>query len=83
MQQAFDRLEETRQKKAHDAKRTFEKMIELKIFHDRAKQLKLNLIRDLKSKGQIYKPEKKKNVVLLIENFENRMKKSGTAIKRT
>ncbi len=81
VQQAFDRLEETRQKKAHDAKRTFEKMIELKIFHDRAKQLKLNLIKDLKSKGPIYKPEKKKNIVLLIENFENRMKKAVQRLK--
>lgn len=35
-------------------------MVELKIFHDRAKQIKNKLTRDLKTKGSIYEPEEKK-----------------------
>ena len=81
VQTAFDRLAESKRKKEQDSQRTFEKMVELKIFHDRARQIKKTLIRDLKSKGKIYQPEKKKNIAHLIDNFENRIKKSVQRLK--
>jgi hypothetical protein len=81
VQQAFNRLIENRENKHQDVKRTFEKMIELKIFHDRAKQAKQNLSMDLKNKGQQYKLDKKKNILHLLDKFENRMKKAVATLK--
>lgn len=63
------------------SKNAFQKMVELKIFHDRAKQKKEILGKDFKKKKDQYQKEKLKNIILLISNFEKRMEKSIASLK--
>ena len=78
---ALDDLEEKRNEQIHFSKKTFRKMIELKIFHDRAKKKKETLSADFKKKKNTYKKEKLSNIVKLIHNFEKRKASSLSSLK--
>lgn len=66
----LDRLKEKKEEQDRLSKKIFQKMIELKVFHDRAKQ-----------KKESYGKEKLKNVIKLISNFDKRMEKSIATLK--
>ena len=74
-------MDEKIEESQRDARKTFEKMVELKIFHDRAKKTKQALAMDFKNKRQAYTKEKIKNIKSLIVNFDNRMEKSVRSLK--
>jgi hypothetical protein len=77
----LDELEEKEDDQDRLAKKTFQKMIELKIFHDRAKNKKQKLEIEFKKKKDSFKKEKLKNIVELINNFEKRMASSVSSLK--
>ncbi|MCP3874760.1 MAG: DUF342 domain-containing protein, partial [Desulfobacteraceae bacterium] len=77
----LDELKEKRDEKKHYEKKTFQKMMELKIFHDRAKNKKKMLSIEFKNKKDSYKKAKLKNIVVLINNFEKRMTSSISSLK--
>lgn len=64
-----------------DAKRTFQKMVELKIFHDRAKQKKEILSFEFKKKKDDHSKKKLKNILKLISTFDKRMSSSVQTLK--
>ena len=77
----LDELKEKKDEQDHYIKKTFQKMIELKIFHDRARNKKEKLTNEFKKKKDSYKKEKLKNIVVLINNFEKRMTSSVSSLK--
>ncbi len=77
----LDELKEKEDEQDRLAKKTFQKMIELKIFHDRAKNKKQKLEIEFKKKKDSLKKEKLKNIVELINNFEKRMASSVSSLK--
>jgi hypothetical protein len=77
----IDSLKEKKKEQENLSKKIFQKMIELKIFHDRAKNKKQLLVTEFKkSKGQV-KKTKLKNMVSLISNFEKRIEHSIASLK--
>ncbi|MCF6249445.1 MAG: FapA family protein, partial [Desulfobacula sp.] len=78
----LDELKENRNEQIHFAKKSFQKMIELKIFHDRAKKKKEKLSEDFKKKKNTYKKEKLENIVRLINNFDKRKTSSLVSLKK-
>jgi len=77
----IDSLKEKKEEQENLSKKNFQKMIELKIFHDRAKNKKQLLLTEFKkSKGQV-KKTKLKNIVTLISNFEKRIEQSIASLK--
>jgi len=79
--QQLDELKEKRDTQGHFAKKTFQKMIELKIFHDRAKDKKRKLSYEFKKRKESLKKEKLINIVTLINNFEKRIESSIFSLK--
>ncbi len=77
----LDELIELRDEQAGYEKKIFQKMVEMKIFHDRAKKKKEILSKDFKRKQNKYKKEKLKNIAVLLKNFKNRMKASVSSLK--
>lgn len=77
----LDELKEKKDDQDRLAKKTFQKMIELKIFHDRAKNKKQKLEIEFKKRKDSFKKEKSKNIVALINNFEKRMASSVSSLK--
>lgn len=76
----IDSLKEKKEEQENLSKKIFQKMIELKIFHDRAKNKKQLLLTEFKkSKGQ--ERLKLKNIVGLISNFEKRIERSIASLK--
>ena len=69
------------EKQEHLFQKIFQKMIELKIFHDRAKKKKELLEKEFKRKRDQIKKEKLKNTIQLLSNFEIRMEKSIASLK--
>jgi uncharacterized protein len=59
----------------------FQKMIELKIFHDRAKNKKQTLANEFKRKRQSINKDRLANIVKLIQTFEKRMAASISSLK--
>ncbi|MCP3944788.1 MAG: DUF342 domain-containing protein [Desulfobacteraceae bacterium] len=64
------------------SQKIFQKMIELKTFHDRAKKTKRVLAIEFKNNRDQFKKAKLKNIVTLISNFETRMTKSIVSLKK-
>ena len=56
-------------------------MIELKIFHDRAKKKKKLLALEFKKNKDTFSKSKLKNIVKLISNFEKRIERSVASLK--
>jgi len=77
----LESLKEEMDEQEHLSQKTFQKMVELKIFHDRAKNKKEILGKEFQKKKDHVKKEKLKNIVKLISNFETRMEKSITSLK--
>jgi len=77
----LDDLKEKIDEQDHFSKKTFQKMIELKIFHDRAKNKKRKLSVELKKKKDSLKKEKLKNILSLISTFEKRIGASIFSLK--
>lgn len=63
------------------SKKIFQKMIELKIFHDRAKTKKKLLALEFKKNKDTFNKSKLKNIIKLISNFETRVEKSIASLK--
>lgn len=77
----LDRLTEKKEEKLKAARRTFEKMVELKVFHDRAKKTKEMMIREVKNKGAEVSANKKKQFISLVANYDARMNKALESLK--
>ncbi|THB80106.1 MAG: DUF342 domain-containing protein [Desulfobacteraceae bacterium] len=60
----------------------FQKMVELKIFHDKAKKKKEKIEEDYLQKKESLSKEKKKNIARLIRNFNSRIENSIDSLKR-
>ena len=80
--QQLDELKDKRDERDHFAKKSFQKMIELKIFHDRAKNKKRKLSNEFKKRKESFRKEKLKNIVKLIGNLERRMESSLSSLKQ-
>jgi SHS2 domain-containing protein len=76
-----DELKEKKEEQNNFSKKMFQKMIELKIFHDRAKKKKAALTEDFKKNKNLYPKEKLNNIVKLIHNFEKRKTASLSSLK--
>lgn len=77
----LDDLTAKKEEQAGFAGKTFQKMVELKIFHDRAKKKKEMLSNEFRKKRDRYKKEKLKNIATLVNTFQNRMDSSVTSLK--
>jgi hypothetical protein len=80
--QQVDALKQKQEEQNHYAKKTFQKMIELKIFHDRARNKKQKLGDEFKKKKNKLTREKSKNILTLVKNFEKRMAYSISSLKK-
>ena len=76
-------LKKEKQELEHLSKKTFQKMIELKMFHDRAKEKKQTLLQEYKAKKNQTTKEKQKNFISLIKTFESRMMQAVASIKKS
>lgn len=74
-------LSEEKEEQEKYSNKIFQKMIELKIFHDRAKKKKEMLSIKFKKKKGKYKKEKLKNIATLVSNFQNRMASSVKSLR--
>ncbi len=72
-------LESKKKEQEQLEKKIFQKMVELKLFHDRAKYKKNILEKEWKKINT--KAANEKNISKLIKNFEHRMKKSIGSLK--
>lgn len=79
--QQLDTLKEEKTRQDRSVKKIFQKMIELKIFYDRAKEKKEMLGLEFQKKKEGLKKEKRKNISVLITNFEKRMMASLSSLK--
>lgn len=77
----LESLKEEMNEQENFSQKTFQKMVELKIFHDRAKNKKEILGKEVKTKKDHVKKEKLKNIIKLISSFETRMEKSISSLK--
>lgn len=75
----LDELETQHQNQDHMTKKNFQKMVELKLFHDRAKYKKRILEKEWKKINT--KAANEKNISTLIKNFEKRMKNAIIELK--
>lgn len=64
------------------SKKTFQKMVELKIFHDRAKKKKKAITIEFNKRKKSLSKEKLKNIVSLVNNFQERMDSSIKSLKK-
>ena len=78
----IDSLKEEKEEQEHLSQKNFQKMIELKIFHDRAKNKKQLLVTEFKKNKATVKKTKLKNIVTLISNFEKRIESSIASLKK-
>lgn len=77
----IDSLKEKKEEQENLSQKIFQKMIELKIFHDRAKNKKQFLVTEFKKNKAKVKKTKLKNIVTLISNFEKRIEGSIASLK--
>ena len=78
----IDDLHEKKREQEFLAKKTFQKMVELKIFHDRAKLKRQKLKKEFQSQKHSMQKEKIKNIAVLINNFKKRMTSSVLSLKK-
>ncbi|MBU4131705.1 MAG: FapA family protein, partial [Proteobacteria bacterium] len=77
----LDALIEKKDEQECRSQKAFQKMVELKIFHDRAKGKRQFLAKEFKTHKEMLNKEKLKNIVKLIANFETRIEKSIASLK--
>lgn len=78
----LDDLIEEKKDQEYFAKKNFQRMVELKIFHDRAKEKKEKLTREFKLKKNSVSENKLANVAKLISSFDKRMKDAIYSLKK-
>ena len=74
-------LKEKSREARDQSQKIFQKMVERKIFHDRAKEKKEKLGKEFNKKKEAYAKNKLKNILKLISNFEKRMEDSVASLK--
>ncbi|WDP90650.1 MAG: DUF342 domain-containing protein [Desulfobacter sp.] len=77
-------LEDLKEEQAGEknaSKKIFRKMVELKIFHDRARQKKESLVMEFKKNRSRLNKKQSRNILSLISSFEKRMETSIGALK--
>ena len=77
----LDELKEKKEDRDKAANKIFQKMIELKIFHDQAKERKSKLSNEFKKKKEATEKKELKNIVTLVRTFEKRMEDSLASLK--
>ncbi len=77
-----DALMLQKNEKENSARKIFQKMVELKIFHDRAEIKKGRLSAEFKKHKSTADPKNLKNLVVLINNFRDRMNASIEELKQ-
>ena len=77
----LDALIEKRDAQESLSRKAFQKMVELKIFHDRAKGKRQFLAKEFNANKETLNKERLKNIVKLIANFETRIEKSIASLK--
>lgn len=77
VRQTLDELADQAAEQADLSKQTFQKMVEMKVFHDRAKKKQLLIEKE----SQKAPSKKKNNYDKLIRNFEARVEKSIATLK--
>jgi len=77
----LNELKAEKEEQDHYTKKTFQKMVDLKIFHDRAKVKKQKLANEFKKKKETLKNKNLKNIVALINNLRKRMDSSISSLK--
>lgn len=77
----LEAIQEKKDEQEQLSQKAFQKMIELKIFHDRAKNKKRFLAMEFKKNRDQLSKSKLKNIAKLISNFENRVEKSIASLK--
>lgn len=80
--QSLDALKETKAEKEKQIQKIFQKMVELKLFHDRAKKKKKMLEIEFKKTNQKSKNDNLKNLLKLIKNFDSRMENTINVLKK-
>ncbi|MCP4721370.1 MAG: DUF342 domain-containing protein, partial [Desulfobacteraceae bacterium] len=78
----LEALKEKKKEQEHLSQKFFQKMIELKIFHDRAKKKKQILAIEFKKNRAQLQKSKLNNIVKLISNFEKRTENSIVTLKK-
>ena len=78
----LDELKEKKNEQEKSANKIFQKMIELKIFHDRAKNKKLKLLNEFKKKKGSVNKKDLKNIAALARTFEKRMEDAIDSLKK-
>jgi hypothetical protein len=78
----LDELNEKKDEQHRAADKIFQKMIELKIFHDRAKNKKLSLSNEFQQKKELADAKALKNIVTLVQTFEKRMEEALDSLKK-
>ncbi len=81
LMQEVNELEKQKEDLTFGSKKIFQKMIELKMFHDHAKEKQQLLVKEFNAKKEQINKENKKNLISLIKNFEKRMGESVKSIK--
>lgn len=77
----LEAIKEKKDEQKQLSQKAFQKMIELKIFHDRAKNRKRLLAMEFKKNRDQLSKTKLKNIAKLISNFETRIEKSIASLK--
>ncbi len=78
----LDKMKKLLEDKIHLSKKTFQNMIELKIFHDRAKTTNEKLSKEFQKKKKELSGKKIKNIAKLLNDFEKRMAASVLSLKK-
>ena len=78
----LDELLEKKEEQKKFSTKTFQKMIELKIFHDRAKTKKEKLSEEFKKTRDTLSKEKLNNIAKLIHTYERRKTASLSSLKK-
>ena len=82
VRQPLDELDKQKKEQDRIIEKVFQKMVELKLFHDRAKKKKEMLSIEFQKKKGTYKKEKLKNIATLLSHFQNRMASSISSLKQ-
>ncbi|MBU1195418.1 MAG: DUF342 domain-containing protein [Proteobacteria bacterium] len=79
--QELSEFQERKAEQKYYAKKIFQKMLELKIFHDRAKNKKEKLAQEFRKKKDFASKENLENIIKLINSFEKKIKGSIASLK--
>lgn len=78
----LEKLRDKKEEKDRAASHIFQKMVEFKIYYDRAKEKKIKLSDEFKKKKDEADKNELKNIVKLVQGFENRMQEAIDSLKQ-